>query len=221
MKQKSSKRIPRTRSKTLIGISRVASFIFHPLFMTAFTAVVLHKLVPDEFLQLSSPGFGRWIGELLMYTVLFPFASILLLRLSGLISNARMHEARDRILPLIATMIFYILAYCFFAYKHPAPVLLQSLLLGSSCAIVILFIVNLFYKVSVHTAAAAILPGMGILLILDHGVSITLPLVLALLIALFVGIIRWLLGAHTIGQIVLGYIIGISTQLGAYFIGKF
>jgi membrane-associated phospholipid phosphatase len=99
--------------------------------------------------------------------------------------------------------------------------LLQSLLLGSSCAIVILIIINLFYKVSVHTAAAAILPGMGVVLILDHEVINTLPLVFACLIALFVGIIRWLLGAHTIGQIVLGYIIGISTQLGAYFIGKF
>jgi hypothetical protein len=118
MKHNSSKPIPRTRSKILIGISRVASFIFHPLFMTAFTAVVLHKLIPDKFLQLSSPEFGKWTGELLIYTVLFPFVFILLFRLSGLISNARMHETRDRILPLIATMIFYIFAYCFFVNKH-------------------------------------------------------------------------------------------------------
>ena len=221
MEQNSSKPIARTRSKILIGISRIASFIFHPLLMTVLSVVVLHKLAPGKFLPLLPREFGQWIKELLMYTVVFPFISILLLRLSGLISNARMHDARDRILPLIATMIFYIFAYCLFAYKHHAPVLLQSLLLGSSCAIVILFIVNLFYKVSVHTTAAAILPGMAIVLILDHEVNITLTLIFALLIALFVGIIRWLLGAHTIGQIVLGYIVGIFTQLGAYLIGKF
>jgi membrane-associated phospholipid phosphatase len=38
-----------------------------------------------------------------------------------------------------------------------------------------------------------------------------------LVIAMVVGIIRWLLGAHTVGQILLGYAIGILTQLGAYF----
>jgi len=221
MKQNTSKPVARTRSKTLIGTSRIASFIFHPLLMTVYSVAVLQKLAPDKFFQLLPLEFEESIKELLMYTVFFPFVSILLFRLSGLISNTRMHAARDRILPLIATMIFYIFAYCFFAYKHNTPFLLQSLLLGNSCAIVILFIENLFYKVSVHTAAAAILPGMAIVLILDHEVNITLALVIALIIALFVGIIRWLLGAHTIGQIVLGYIIGISTQLGAYFIGKF
>src|SRR6266540_1367357 len=191
MEQNNNKPTPRVRSRTLIGISRISSFIFHPLLITAFTAILLYKLVPSKFLQLSSPEFRRWTGELVLYTVLFPFVSILLFRVSGLISNARMHEARDRILPLITTMIFYIFAYCFFAYKHQAPFLLQSLLLGSSCAIIIIFVINLFYKVSVHTAAVAILPGMGIVLILNNEVSTTLPLLLASLIAIFVGIIRW------------------------------
>jgi hypothetical protein len=43
------------------------------------------------------------------------------------------------------------------------------------------------------------------------------PLILALLVAIIVGMVRWLLGAHTIGQILLGYLAGIFTQLGAYY----
>jgi len=42
-------------------------------------------------------------------------------------------------------------------------------------------------------------------------------LILALLIAIIVGMVRWLLGAHTVGQILLGYLAGIFTQLGAYY----
>jgi membrane-associated phospholipid phosphatase len=47
--------------------------------------------------------------------------------------------------------------------------------------------------------------------------SFFLPLLAAVFIALFVGVIRWLLGAHTIGQIMLGYTIGILMQLAAHF----
>jgi membrane-associated phospholipid phosphatase len=223
MKQNDTKPLPRTQSKTQIVISRIASFVFHPLLMTVFTATVLYKLAPHSFLDLSPWEFSGWIRELLLYTVLFPLISISLFKLSGLISNARMHEARDRILPLIATMIFYIFAYFIFVYKYHAPLFLQSLLLGSSCAIIIIFIINIFYKISVHTTAAGILPGMCLVLLLNNEVNNILPLLFALIIALFVGIIRWLLGAHTIGQIILGYIIAILTQQAAYFIstGKF
>jgi hypothetical protein len=210
--------VPRTRSKTVFVISRIASFVFHPLLMTLFTAIILYKLVPDKFLESPNTEFREGIKVLLLYTVLFPFASILVLRLTSLISNARMDDAKDRILPLIATMIFYIFAYCYFIYKFSIPFFLQSLLLGSSSAIMIMFIINLFYKVSVHTTAAAILPGISIGLILNDEPNGILLLLLGLLIALVVGAIRWLLGAHSIGQILLGYLVGIVTQLAAYFI---
>jgi hypothetical protein len=219
MSKKKEVPLPRTSSRTLMVISRIASFIFHPLFMTLLAAVIC-RFAPGT---LVAGEFKKWINQLLLYTVLLPFASILLLRLSGLISNARMHEARDRILPLIATMIFYIFTYCLFV-KQSAPLVLRSLLLGSSCAILAIFIVNIFYKVSVHTTAAAILPGISMVLMLKDEINGILFLSLALLIALVVGVVRWLLGAHTIGQIVLGYIIGIVMQLAAYFIsnpGKF
>jgi len=68
----------------------------------------------------------------------------------------------------------------------------------------------------VHTTAAAILPGVCIVLMLSEKITIK-PLIFALLIAIIVGIVRWLLGAHTIGQILLGYLTGIFTQLGAYY----
>jgi len=44
-----------------------------------------------------------------------------------------------------------------------------------------------------------------------------LTLIFASLVAIIVGIVRWLLGAHTIGQILLGYVAGIFTQIGAYY----
>src|SRR6266498_3659511 len=111
MYQAEDKPQPRIRSKGLIIFSRIASFIFHPLFMTAIVAFAMYKLAPDDFLSFSFTEFKKWFAQLLLYTVLLPLFFIFIFKISGLISNARMHKSRDRILPLLATIIFYFLAY--------------------------------------------------------------------------------------------------------------
>ncbi|MFI5188206.1 MAG: hypothetical protein ACHQF0_15860 [Chitinophagales bacterium] len=217
MYQPNDKPIPRTRSKILLVFSRIATFVFHPLFMTAIMAFAIYKLAPDDFSNFSFLEFKKWFAQLLLYTVLLPFVLILLFRVSGLISNPWMRQSRDRIPPLLATIVFYFLAYNFFISHYNFPLLFKMLLLGCCGAIIIVFVVNFFYKVSVHTTAVAILPGICISLMLNESLAVVLPFLLALLVAAIVGIIRWLLGTHTIGQILLGYAIGILTQLGAYF----
>ena len=152
--------------------------------------------------------------NLALFTILLPFLSVLIFRKLGLISDTRMHDAGDRIYPLVTALIFYILAYWLIA--RGLPLSIHSLLLGTCLSILLLFIVTNFYKISVHTAAAAILPGVCIVLMVSEKIPIT-SLILALLIAIIVGMVRWLLGAHTIGQILLGYLAGIFTQLGAYY----
>ena len=152
--------------------------------------------------------------NLALSTILLPFLSVLIFRKLGLISDTKMHDAGDRIYPLLTALIFYTLAYWLIA--RGLPLCIHSLLLGSCFSIFLLFIITNFYKISVHTAAAAILPGVCIVLMVSEKIPIT-SLILALLIAIIVGMVRWLLGAHTVGQILLGYLAGIFTQLGAYY----
>ncbi len=205
---------PRTQSGGLIIFSRIASFVFHPFFMTAIAAVGIYKLVPLSFHNYSSYGMKIFMAKLALFTIVFPFLSVLLFRRLGLISDTKMHEAGDRIYPLLTALISYTLAY--WLLGRDLPLFIHSLLLGSCFSIFLLFIVTNFYKVSVHTTAAAILPGVCIVLMASEKITIT-PLILALLVAIIVGMVRWLLGAHTIGQILLGYLVGIFTQLGAYY----
>ena len=209
------KPIPRTISRVLIIFSRIGSFIFHPFFMTTIAAVIVYRLVPEKFYSYSFKEIKTLIGKLALFTILFPFIAVLLFRRSGLVSNTRMHKPGDRIFPLLASLIFYVLAYWLFV--RPFHVLvIHSLVLGSCCAVLVIFIINNFYKVSVHTTAAAILPGICLVLMLG-GRPTVVPLLMASLIAIIVGLVRWLLGAHTIGQILLGYLIGIFTQVCAYY----
>jgi hypothetical protein len=210
--------IPRTHSTVVIVFSRVASMIFHPLFMTTIIAIVLNALLRSDFSKPPSSQFASWLVQLFLCPVVLPFAAIFTFKFTGLISNAKMHKPRDRVLPLIATLMFYFLAYALLILRYGREGLMQSLVLGSCCAISITLIVNLFYKVNVHTTAAAILPGMCIVLA-KAKITIPMPLLLlATLVVLVVGAIRWFLGSHTIGQILLGCTVGIFTQVAAYII---
>jgi hypothetical protein len=102
-----SKPIPGTKSGLLIVLPGVITIILQPLFMTATMALAVYELVPGDFVNFS---LDKWIITVLLFTIFFPFLSILLLKISGLISNAKMHKPRDRYLPLMASMIFYFLA---------------------------------------------------------------------------------------------------------------
>src|SRR5689334_21599747 len=135
--------------------------------------------------------------------MVFPFLFVLLFRKLNLISDAKMHKPGDRIYPLLMALVFYTLAYWLLA--RTLPVFIHSLLFGSCLSIFILFIVTNFYKVSVHTSAAGILPGVSIVLMISDKITIV-PLIFASLVAMIVGVARWLLGAHTMGQILLGYL---------------
>lgn len=205
---------PRTRSRGVIIFSRIVSFVFHPFFMTTVAAFLIYKLVPSSFHNYSSSAIRIFIEKLTVFTILFPFLSVFLFRRLNLISDTKMHEPRDRIYPLLTALVFYTTAYWLLA--RSLPVFIHSLLFGSCLSIFILFIATNFYKISVHTTAAAILPGVCIVLILSEKIAIT-PLIFASLVAIIVGMVRWLLGAHTTGQILLGYVTGIFTQLGAYY----
>jgi hypothetical protein len=215
MKQHSGgKPQPRTQSRILVVFSRIGSFIFHPFFMITIAAFALYKFVPSSFPDYSSHAINMFFINLALFTIVFPFLSVVLFRRLHLISDTKMHERKDRIYPLLTALIFYTSAYWFLT--KGMPLLIHSLLLGSCLSIFLLFIVTNFYKVSVHTTAAAILPGVCMVLLAGDEKVLT-PLLFASVAAIIVGIVRWLLGAHTIGQILLGYLTGIFTQLGAYY----
>ena len=205
---------PRSQLRWLIVSSRIASFVFHPFFMTTVAAFLIYKLVPTSFHNYSPATMKSLTAKLGLLTIIFPFLSVLLFRKLGLISDTKMYKPRDRFYPLLTALAFYTLAY--WSLPSTVPVFIHSLLLGSCLSIFILLIITGFYKMSVHTTAAAI--PVGVCIVLMANVKLTIvALIFASLVAIIVGIARWLLGAHIIGQILLGYVAGIFTQIGAYY----
>jgi len=203
--------------KSLVVFAHIVSFICHPVFFPLVMAYVLYKLAPSAFEGVAPKQLGLWFISIGFTAVFFPLFSIGLMKPLGFIGSFQMHTARERTIPLMATMIFYFwITHVFNSIPGAVPLVLKVLLLGNFWGIIILFLINIFTKISMHTSAAGSMIGILLVLMMTSPVNMTLPLFVAIAVAGIIGTARMILGAHQRGDIWLGYIIGILVQLGAY-----
>lgn len=204
-----------TESKPLRIIATIISFVFHPVFMPTVLFALLYKLAPAGFAGVDSKMFSKLLAIIAINTLAFPLLTTLLLKGLGFIQSIYMHDPKDRIIPLIGTMIFYFWAYHVFK-NIDAPLILRVMLLGNFWGIILLFILNIFFKISMHTSAAGGFLGVMIVLLLTNPVNMMLPLFVSLIICGIIGTARLLLGAHKPGEVWAGYALGIIAQVAAY-----
>ncbi len=206
---------PRRRIKPAQIPAVIISYLLHPLFVPTTLVYVVYKLAPVNFAHIPEEIRWRWLAMVAINTLLLPFLCVLLLKALGFIESIQMHRLKDRVIPLIASMIFYFWAYQV-AKGTDMPLVLKVLLLGNFWGIILVFMVSIFYKVSMHTAAAGGILGIVIVLMIINPINMQLPLFAALLIAGLTGTARLALKAHTPGEVWLGYCIGIAVQIVAY-----
>lgn len=207
------------KPKFLRVMASIVSYVCHPVFMPVIMAYVLLRLSPDGFGHTAPKQLGLWFINIGFTGIFFPMFSILLMKPLGFISSYHMPTARERTIPLMVTMIFYFwVSHVFNSMQGVTiPLVLKVLLLGNFWGVILLFLINIFTKISMHTAAAGGM--MGILLvqmIMPGTTNMIVPLMIALVIAAIIGAARLILGVHQRGDVWLGYIIGIIVQLGAY-----
>lgn len=204
-----------TQSKPIRFLANVVSFVFHPVFMPTVLVLLLYVLAPSNFVGVDAKLFGKYLGIIVINTLAFPLITALLLKALGFLQSIYMHDPKDRIIPLLATMIFYFWAYNVFK-NIESPFILRVMLLGNFWGVIMMFLVNIFYKVSMHTSAAGGFLGVMIVLLLTNPVNMMLPLFVSIIIAGLIGTARLLTGAHKPFEIWMGYILGIAVQVAAY-----
>lgn len=205
-----------TQVKWLRTLAAIASYVFHPMFMPTVMAAVLYQLDTTGFVAVSPELFVRWLAAIAINTILFPLVLVLLLKGLGFIKSIYMRTAKERIIPLIGSMVFYFWANLVFKNTPETPMTLRVLILGAYWGIIVLFMANIFFKVSMHTMAAGGMLGVLTVLLLSSSVEMTIPLFVAIVIAGVIGTSRMLLGAHNQSQVWIGYILGFAVQMAAY-----
>ena len=208
------------------------SVLFHPLLIPTYMLILLLMVNPYTF-GVNTIGESKFlIAQMVLTTIFLPLFSVFMLKQLDFISSLEMPKREERIAPYLIIGMFYIGLAVFFI-KSPSiiPSVLSIAFLGATIALWILFVMNLFIKISAHTVGIGGLLGMVIIgtfqfdykqFMMELGplgiftVNMNSILMICIFIAGLVGTSRLILKAHTKHEVYLGYLIGFVSQFVAY-----
>ncbi|NCX95861.1 MAG: hypothetical protein EBX41_05530 [Chitinophagia bacterium] len=206
------------RSKAVRLFSNIITYICHPLWLPLLMGYAIIYLFPAMFAGISAKDIGYFYINIIITAIFFPIVSILLMKGLGFITSLKLNDSKERIIPLMAIMIFYFWLGHVFNHipKITVPVLFKAVYLGNFWAIAALFLLNIFTKVSMHTTGWGGIVGVFAIAEVALHQSALLPVAVAVVILGVVALSRYLLGAHTKSELVLGVIVGLIAQVAAY-----
>jgi hypothetical protein len=207
----------------LSTLATLVSYVFHPVFMPVLLSIVIWRIQPAAFAGIGGTKLVYGLVSLTLTTIFFPLFTVALLKALGFLQSIHMRVSKDRIIPLIATMTFYFWVQQVSSYPFKAdgreliwPLIIRILLLGSFWAVILLFMVSIFFKVSMHTTAAGGAIGIMAVLLFLSPFNMLGAFFATIIIGGIVGTARLILREHTSFEIWVGYLIGLLSQLGAW-----
>ncbi len=199
-------------------VAYVFSVLFHPLFIPVMATWFLAFLQPGYFTGMPTHDKMMILVRVASNTIFFPLLTVLLLKAVGFIKSIFLKTQRERIIPYVATNLFYFWMYLVFKNQAEVPQILTSFVFGIFLASSLALIANIYFKISMHALGVGALSGL-MLIIVFSGLSyaIFLPAMVVFIIAGLVCTSRLIISDHTPFDIYSGLLIGILCQLIAYF----
>jgi hypothetical protein len=146
----------------------------------------------------------------LLTTVLCPFMMIYFLYRLKIVTSLFMDKREERIMPLLATGVFYYLTY-YLLKGISLSVLFSYFMLGSTMLIIICLFVNFFFKISLHMAGIGGVTGFWLGLNIRQGTSHEIFLSFLFILCGLLGYARLKAGQHTPMEIYSGLFLGAGT----------
>jgi hypothetical protein len=209
--------------------AKIISVIFHPLLVLTYMLMLL--LIVNPYLfgvnNISDKGSIKLILTILFSTFLIPAFAIFMMWRLKLISSLHMSNKQDRIGPFIATGVFYLWVFRSVMEDSNIPTAFIIAVLGTTMGLFICFLINLFFKISLHATGMGGLIGMVLIImwLYSYGsftlhlpfigaseISINFVLILSILLAGIVGSSRLFLRAHTPRELYAGFALGLMCQ---------
>ncbi len=198
-------------------IAQFLSYIFHPLFMPTYFMLYLMKVLPFEFVGITDWQLKLRLFSVFWLTAFFPAFAVFLLWRLKLSASIFLRTQKERIVPYVITMFFYWWMYYLSRNFSDQPIALKYFYFGIFLASAAGLIVNNFIKVSLHAMGASGLM-MAILLVgFYYPIDNLLWIILATFLAAIIVSARMIVSDHTKQELMVGFGIGILTQLMAYF----
>lgn len=195
------------KEKEIIFTAKVLSVLFTPFYLP-----ILGLLILFIFSYLSLLPLTYKLFLLLMFylfTVLLPTALIRFYRRYQGWTLIELGSRERRAIPYVISIFSYLLCYYIMAATH-VPHFMGSILIAALVIQVACAIINLFIKISTHTAAIGGVTGALLAFSVIFSFNPVWWLCIVLLLAGMVGTSRMILRQHSLRQVVLGYLAGVA-----------
>lgn len=195
------------KEKEIIFTAKVLSVLFTPFYLP-----ILGLLILFIFSYLSLLPLTYKLFLLLMFylfTVFLPTALISFYRRYQGWTLIELGSRERRAIPYVISIFSYLLCYYIMAATH-VPHFMGSILIAALVIQVACAIINLFIKISTHTAAIGGVTGALLAFSVIFSFNPVWWLCIVLLLAGMVGTSRMILRQHSLRQVVLGYLAGVA-----------
>lgn len=197
------------------SIAHLISILFHPIMIPLyavfiiFNSTTLYSQVPSTI-----KNFSYII--VCISTIILPVSILPLLKFQKIISSYKLNDRRERIIPMIISVIFFFMGL-FLISKIPMTNIIQSFYKAMMIAVLGVALISIYWKISMHMTSIGGL-GASVLFLNHFYFSGHFWIISIIIITGLLGSSRLLLGRHIPSQIYIGYIWGFCCVMTVLFI---
>ena|SRR5574344_694691 len=194
------------RERKIILTARVTSMVFTPFYLPILGLIALFYL---SYLSLLPWSYKLFVLAMVyLFTILLPTFLIHLYRKYQGWSLIEMAIRERRMIPYIISILCYFICYYLMNVmnmpRFMGNILVAALVIQMACALI-----NVWWKISTHTAAIGGVAGALIAFSLIFGFNPIWWLCLVIILAGMVGTSRMILRQHSLSQVITGFGIGL------------
>lgn len=191
--------------RRLIPIARTLSLLFTPFYLPIVSMIALFTF---SYLNMLPTSFKlQVIAATYLFTILIPTMLIHAYRRYHGWSLLHLARRERRMVPYILSILSYYAFYSIMRYMHMphfmSAIIVAALFVQIACAMM-----NVWFKVSTHTAAIGGFTGGVIAYSFIFGFNPVWWLSIIIIVSGLVGTARMMLRVHSLSQIIVGYILG-------------
>ena len=196
--------------RSLIRTARVISAIFTPFSIPFLAFLILFlfsylRIMPIQYKLIV-------LGVVYCFTILMPTLTIFLFRKINGFSPEDLGERKRRFMPFLLTITSYV--FCLvMMHRLNIPWYMTGIILAALIMMVICIVVNLKWKLSEHMAGVGAIVGGLVSFSALFGYNPVWWLCLLILIAGVLGTARIILQHHTLGEVLVGFAVGLICSL--------
>jgi len=208
-------------------IWNIVSIISHPLLIVTYGMILLMLANPYLFGSASLSGKLPFLAIVFFSTFIIPALAVAMMKVLNMVQSFQLETRRERVGPLFATCVLYAAFYFNVARSDTMPEEFASFLFGAMVSLFMCLFINSFYKISLHAVGIfGLVMGLFIfyftgaansmsIAVGDQTISISFVLIplFALLLAGVVSAARMHLKAHSLDEILAGWLVGVAGQV--------